>query len=227
MKHLPDLDSFETVLFDVDGTLIDSNAAHAETWTQALGEHGVPVTVDQIRALVGMGGDKLLPKVANVTEDSARGKAIGQRKKALFEQRLPQLGATAGARDLLRFLRDRGKRLVVATSADEREMSALLKQAAVDDLFPKRTSKDDAAQSKPDPDIVRAAMMRAGAREESTVMIGDTPYDIEAAQRAGVSAIALRCGGYWSDADLHGAVVIADDPGSLLALWRMAATSKD
>jgi HAD superfamily hydrolase (TIGR01509 family) len=220
MKNLADLDAFETVLFDVDGTLIDSNAAHAETWAQALREDGVPATVDQIRALVGMGGDKLLPKVAGVTEDSPRGKALGQRKKALFKDRLPHLHATPGARELLEFLRDRGKQLVVATSADDQDMTALLKQAGVDDLFPKRTSKDDAAESKPDPDIVHAAMARAGARQETTVMVGDTPYDIESAGRAGVATIALRCGGPWSDADFQGAALIADDPADLLAQWR-------
>ena len=206
-------------LFDVDGTLIDSNAAHAETWTQALREHGIACDIADLRPLVGMGGDKLLPRIAHLEEDSPEGRSIGQRKKALFAERLPHLSATPGARALISYLHRLNKELVVATSADDREMRALLQQAGVADLMPLRISKDDATQSKPDPDIVQAALKRAHAPADRTVMIGDTPFDVEAAQRAGVDAIALRCGGHWSDADLQGALVILDDPAALLAYW--------
>jgi len=105
---------------------------------------------------------------------------------------------------------------VVATSADDQEMEAILAQAGVGDLIPRRTSSDDADQSKPDPDIVRAALARVQAEARDAVMIGDTPYDIEAARRAGVDAIALRSGGHWTDADLAGAIAIFDDPQDLL-----------
>ena len=115
----------------------------------------------------------------------------------------------------MQFLCDRHKQLVVATSADEKEMSALLERAGVADLMPRRTSKDDAPRSKPDVDIVQAALRRASARAEDAVMIGDTPYDVEAARRATIPCIALRSGGYWSDDDLDGAVVILDDPALL------------
>ena len=211
---------FETVLLDVDGTLIDSNAAHAEAWTQALREQGVTVEVGQIRPLIGMGADKLLPAVASVSEDSTLGQAIGRRKKAIFETFLPGLQPTPGARPLLEYLLERGTQLVIATSADDREMEALLQRAGVDDLLPRRASKDDASESKPDPDIVHAALSRSSARPEAAVIVGDTPYDIEAARRAGIRAIALRCGGHWSDADLRDAVAILDDPAALLARWR-------
>jgi HAD superfamily hydrolase (TIGR01549 family) len=167
-----------------------------------------------------MGADKLLPAVADVSDDSTLGQAIGQRKKAIFATLLPDLQSTPGARPLLEYLRERGTQLVIATSADDREMDALLQRAGVADLIPQRASKDDAPASKPDPDIVRAAMAHAGARRESTVMIGDTPYDIEAARRAGIGAIALRCGGHWSDGDLRDALTIVDDPAALLAQWR-------
>jgi phosphoglycolate phosphatase-like HAD superfamily hydrolase len=110
--------------------------------------------------------------------------------------------------------------VVIATSADDRELSALLRQAGVDDLIPKRASKDDAEESKPDPDIVHAALARSAGQPDLTVMIGDTPYDIEAAHRAGIDAIALRCGGYWSDSSLRGALEIFDDPQALLRYWR-------
>ena len=113
-----------------------------------------------------------------------------------------------------------GVGLVIATSADDREMQALLERAGVGDLFPKRTSKDDAEESKPDPDIVQAALTKSHATRERAVMVGDTPYDLEAATRAGVAAIALRCGGYWSDADFVGALEILDDPAALQGHWQ-------
>ena len=219
-KDRHNLADSSAVLFDVDGTLIDSNGAHAETWTQALREHGVACDVADIRPLVGMGADKLLARMAHLEQDSREGRSIGQRKKALFAERLPHLSSTPGARALVSYLHRLKKELVVATSADDREMRALLKQAGVADLIPLRISKDDATQSKPDPDIVQAALKRAQAPAERAIMIGDTPFDIEAAQRAGVNAIALRCGGYWSDADFHGALVILDDPAALLAYWQ-------
>ena len=96
-------------------------------------------------------------------------------------------------------------------------MRAILEQGGLADLFSAHTSKDDAEESKPDPDIVIAALARADARPEFTVMVGDTPYDIEAAHRAGIAAIALRCGGYWTDADFAGAIHIYDDPAAMLA----------
>ena len=212
--------SFETALFDVDGTLIDSNGAHADTWAQALTEYGVEVTAAAVRPLIGMGGDKLLPKIAHIEADSERGRQIARRKQELFAGWLPRLQPTRGARALVQYLGDAGITLVVATSADEKEMAALLKQAGVDDLFPKRASKDDAEESKPDPDIVHAAMARAKARPETTVMIGDTPYDVAAAARASVQAIALRCGGYWTDDDLRGAIAVFDDPDAFLTMSR-------
>lgn len=213
--------AYETVMFDVDGTLIDSNAAHAESWVQALREAGVPASVAQIRPLIGMGGDKLLPLVAHVDEHSARGKAVTHRKKDVFAALLPGLRPTPGARALVDFLKHQGVQLIIATSADEREMTALLKQAGLDDLFDLRTSKDDGANSKPDPDIVRAALARANARPESTVLIGDTPYDIEAAERAGIAAITLRSGGHWQDHDLSRAILVFDDPADLLEHWHV------
>ena len=211
---------YATLLFDVDGTLIDSNGAHAEAWTQALREHGIDAHLQEIRRMIGMGGDKLLPVFAHVSEDSDKGQAITRRKKELFSARLPELAPTRGARELIQFLNDRGVGIVIATSADDGEMRALLRRAGVDDLIPERTSKEHARASKPDPDIVRAAMVKAGARPAHTALIGDTPYDIEASERAGIDVIALRCGGYWTDDSLRGAIAIFDDPEKLLTHWR-------
>ena len=217
---LPTLDRLSAVLFDVDGTLIDSNAAHAETWAQALTEHGCPRDAVQVRPLIGMGSDKLLPVIAGLEAESREGRTIARRKQELFAERLPRLQPTRGARALVAHLRERGKTMVVATSAGAEEMNAILRQAGVADLIASRTSSDDAEESKPDPDIVLAALRRAGAAPDATVMIGDTPYDIEAARRAKIDAIAFRCGGYWPDGSLGGALAILDDPEALLQRWR-------
>ena len=211
---------YRTVLCDVDGTLVDSNGAHADAWTQAFAEHGIDVNVNDVRPLIGMGADKLLPAVAQIEASSRLGRAVASRKKMLFNALLPNLRPTHGARSLLEYFRDQNIVAVVATSADDREMRAILEQAGLEKLFAAHTTKDDAAESKPDPDIVHAALMRAGGAPESTVMVGDTPYDIEAAHRAGLAAIALRCGGYWPDDELRGAVAIYDDPAALLEWWR-------
>jgi HAD superfamily hydrolase (TIGR01509 family) len=220
LQRMPNIDEVSALLFDVDGTLIDSNAAHAETWAQALTEHGFACEPSRVRPFVGMGADKLLPAIAGIAAESSEAQAIGMRKKALFDERLPQLRPTRGARLLVSYLTKAKKRVIVATSADEREMAALLDRAGVSDLIRRRTSKDDAAQSKPDPDIVAAALATVGSGRPNALMIGDTPYDIEAARRAGIRSVALRCGGYWSDEELAGAVAIFDDPGALLAYWR-------
>lgn len=222
-----DVRRLRTLLFDVDGTLIDSNGAHAESWTQALHEHGVRANLTEIRRLIGMGADKLVPAAAHVSHESVLGLAITERKKSLFAALLPHLEPTNGARALLEYLRDQGVALVTASSADDQEVAALLKRAGVHDLFPAPASRVDAKDSKPDPDIVEAALVKSGARHDLTMMIGDTPFDIEAAYRAGIKAIALRCGGYWSDRSLWGAVEVHDDPRALLARWRAGVEGAD
>jgi HAD superfamily hydrolase (TIGR01509 family) len=208
------------MLFDLDGTLVDSNDAHARAWTEALRQHGVAVDFLQVRPLIGMGGDKLLPEIAQVSESSERGQAIAKRKKEIFETLLGTIEPTIGARALLEYLRRHDIALVIATSADDKELHALLSQAGLQELIPTKTSKDDAKASKPDPDIVHAALAKAETRAEEAVMIGDTPYDIDAAARVGVKSIALRCGGYWPDEALHGAAEIYDDPNDLLVHLR-------
>jgi HAD superfamily hydrolase (TIGR01509 family) len=170
--------------------------------------------------MIGMGGDKILPALAHVREDSDQGQSITRRKKQIFNSLVPSLQPTRGARSLLEYLREQQIDLVIATSADDREMAALLQRAGVADLIPERTSKDEAQASKPDPDIVHAALVKSNAQPKYTALIGDTPYDIEAAERAGIDAIALRCGGYWTDDSLRGAAQIFDDPQALLAYWR-------
>src|SRR6476661_7966435 len=208
------------VLLDIDGTLIDSNDAHARAWVDSLAEFGYVVPFERVRPLVGMGGDKILPELVGLDPESPEAQRLSERRGEIFRTReLPHLQATRGARDLLVRLRADGYELSVATSARADDVRATLEQALVADLIQTATSSDDAAHSKPDPDIVRAALQRSGHPASHAVMLGDTPYDIEAATRARVRIVALRCGGWWSDEALRGAVAIYDDPAALLASY--------
>ncbi len=205
------------MIFDVDGTLIDSNDAHARAWIEAFTEHGITAAYEKVRRAIGMGGDKLMPIVAGIEEESDRGKKISTRRGEIFTTMwLPRLQPFRGARALVERLAGDGFTLAVASSAKEEELHALLDVAGVADLIPTRTSSDDADRSKPDPDIVAAALKRTGCSKERTIMVGDTPYDVEAAKRAGIEIVALTCGG-WSADDLSGAIGVYADPADLLA----------
>lgn len=205
------------VLLDVDGTLIDSNDAHARSWVDAFAEAGHPVPYEKVRKLIGMGGDKLMPTASGIEEDSPEGKRIADRRKQIFmTQYVPKLRAFPQTRALLDRLQALGLKLVVATSAKSDELDALLKVAQAPELKDTATTSSDADNSKPDPDIVEAAVERTGHPAAEVVMIGDTPYDLEAATRAGVPLIALRSGG-WSDEELKGAIAVYQDPADLLA----------
>jgi HAD superfamily hydrolase (TIGR01509 family) len=207
---------FRAVILDVDGTLVDSNDAHAHAWVAAFAESGRHVEFSRVRPLIGMGGDKLLPRVAGLPADSAEGEAVNARRRRIFQNTwLPLLKPTRGARELLEWLRDDRMTLVVASSAEESELHDLLRIAGANKLIQSTTSSDDAGRSKPDPDIVKAALDRTGCPANEVIMIGDTPYDVEAATRAAIAIVALRCGG-WSDPDLAGAAAIYSDPADLL-----------
>jgi HAD superfamily hydrolase (TIGR01549 family) len=208
--------SLRTVLLDIDGTLIDSNDAHARAWVDAFAEHGITVTYESVRRAIGMGGDKLMPIVAGLEEESPKGKLIARRRAEIFQQVwLPQLLPFSRTRELVERLGDDGFTLAVATSATEEEVRPLLRIAGVSDLIPTRTSSDDAEKSKPDPDIVKAALERTGCSPDVTVMIGDTPYDVEAALRAGIRIVTFECGG-WGRAELRGASEVYRDASDLL-----------
>jgi phosphoglycolate phosphatase-like HAD superfamily hydrolase len=204
------------VILDVDGTLVESNDAHARSWVEALAEAGIRVQFETVRQLIGMGGDKLLPRVSGLREDSPEGEKISKRRKEIFRGLLPSLRPTRAAGDLLVFLHRKGFRLGVASSAKKDELEPLLRICGAENLIGPRTSSDDADQSKPDPDIVQAALEHLRLPPQEALMLGDTPYDVEAGRQARVGVIALRCGG-WGNRHLTGAVAIYDDPADLLA----------
>jgi HAD superfamily hydrolase (TIGR01509 family) len=214
------------MLLDVDGTLLDSNDAHARAWEEALADQGFRVGFQRIRRLIGMGSDKLVPSLTHLSPEDPRAERLQKRRGELFRIRLPSLRPFARARELLAALGRRGLVRVTATSATAEDMRALLKQADVADLMDATVSSDDVDRSKPDPDIVRTALDRAALRPDQAVLVGDTAYDVAAARRAGVRAIAVRSGG-WRDGELDGAVAIFDDVADLfvhlddvVARWR-------
>lgn len=205
------------ILFDIDGTLVDSNDAHAAAWVQAFADFGITTDPVQVRRSIGMGGDKLMPAVSGIEEDSAIGKMVAERRGRIFKQQwLPILKPFAGARDLVGAVKALGMTVVAASSANKDDLRALLAVAAVDQLMDDETSSDDAEESKPAPDIIEAALKKAKAKPSEAIMIGDTPYDVEAALRAGVRVIGFRCGG-WNDEGLKGAIAIYDGPADMLA----------
>jgi HAD superfamily hydrolase (TIGR01509 family) len=208
--------TLRAVLLDIDGTMLDSNDAHAQSWVDVFQRNGFELPFERVRPLIGKGGDKLLPELTGLEHDSPEGKRLSEERKKLFtESYLPKLAPTRGARLLVETLQRAGLRVVIATSSSGDELYALLRQAGIDDLIEKATSADD-GDSKPDPDIIQAALAKARVKPAEAVMVGDTPYDIEAAARCGVPTIALRCGGWWPDTALSGAAGLFDDPQALV-----------
>src|SRR5215210_5390617 len=206
-----------TVILDIDGTLVDSNDAHAHAWVAAFADAGITVNYEKVRRSIGMGGDKLMPAVAGIESDSPEGEKISSRRAEIFKDTyLPALRPFPSVRPLMqRFIAD-GYSLAVASSAKEEELQPLLECAGINDLIPHRTSSDDTENSKPEPDIVEAALQESGCEPKNAIMLGDTPYDIEAATRAGVRIVAFESGG-WSRDDLAGAVAIYQDATDVLA----------
>lgn len=205
------------VLLDIDGTLVDSNDANARAWMEALGQNGIEVNYIRLRERIGMGGDNLLPEVAHLESDSPEGEAIsGTRSKIMKEVYQPTLRPFGQVRELLTRFQAAGLKLVVATSAKPDEADKLLEIAGVSDLVSEIATTQDAESSKPAPDILHAALKKSGLSADQVLMLADTPYDVEAAQKAGVGIVGVRCGG-WTAGDLKGALAVYDDAADLLA----------
>jgi len=207
------------VLLDIDGTLVNSNDAHAHSWVDAMEAQGYHADFEKVRPLIGMGGDKVLPDVLDIQKDSEQGKKIDQRRKEFFKEKyFPTVKPFPAAKELLQRMHDDGLTLVVATSASSEELKKLLDVIGphVEDLMTQETTSKDAPKSKPNPQIMDVAIQRSGLAANELLMLGDTPYDIEAAEKAGVKTVAFRSGG-WEDKDLSHAIAIYDNTADLLA----------
>jgi HAD superfamily hydrolase (TIGR01509 family) len=214
-------------LLDVDGTLVDSNDHHARAWVDAFRESGHDVPFERVRPLIGMGGDKVIPKLTGLDPKGEAGEKISERRSQIMKERyIPQVRGLPQARALLERMRQEGLTLVIATSAKKDEYEQLVRIAGVEGVVDDQTTSDDASRSKPDPDIIVAALAKARVAPGEAIMLGDTPYDIQAAGRAGVGCVAFRSGG-WTDADLAGALAVYDDPADLLAQFAASPFARD
>jgi len=215
------------IILDVDGTLVLSNDAHAQAWVEAFAASGYEIPFEQVRPLIGMGGDHIIPLLApDLTHQSGEGKAIRDRRKALILNKFgPSLQSAPGSQALVQRMQAEGLKLVIASSATAQELSLLLKVAEIEDLISEVTAAGDTEASKPAPDIVEAALKKLQMPPDQVVMLGDSPYDVEAASEAGVGVIALRCGGF-SDQQLAGAIAVYDHPADLLAQYERSPLGK-
>ncbi len=196
----------EAALLDVDGTLVDSNYHHALAWYRAFGRHGIALPIWRIHRAIGMGGDQLVPALVGERVDKDKGDEIRETRDPLYKELIDEVQPFQGAHELIADLKERGLRVVLASSSPKDELDHYVDLLAARDLADAWTTKDDVEATKPAPDLVRAALDKAGT--ESALMIGDTRWDIEAAAKTGVQTVALMTGG-WSKQELREAGAVA------------------
>ncbi|MEV4557959.1 HAD family hydrolase [Kitasatospora sp. NPDC049285] len=205
-------------LFDVDGTLLDTNYWHTVAWTEALAQFGRTPPMARIHGAIGMGADQLLDHVLGEDRDHRQDQAISAAQQALFARFWPRLRAFDSAGELLRELKRRGWTITLASSASERDLGVMRSVLDADDAIDHATSADDVEASKPAPDLVRAALAKSGAAPAEALFVGDTPWDVEAAALAKVACVAVLSGGFGERAlRAAGALEVHRDVGDLLA----------
>ncbi len=206
------------VLFDVDGTLVDTNYLHAATWWQAFGQAGHVVTMADIHRAIGMGSDLMLDRLLPDDRDRDADADIRTSHSALYATYWSRLRPLPRAADLLRACRSRGLAVVLASSADEAEFKVLRDVLDAEDAIDAATSSGDVETSKPAPDLVEVALDKAGVPAHEAVFVGDTVWDVRASQKAGVPCIGLLSGGISRDElTAAGAAQVYADPAELLA----------
>lgn len=209
----------KAVIFDVDGTLVDSVDLHAKAWVDAFQDFGHQVGFAEVRRQIGKGGDQLLPVFLSRDEIESKGEELeAHRGRVLKARYLPQITPFPDVRALFQRLLADGMRIALASSAKQEELETYKRVARIGDLLHAETSSDDAERSKPHPDIFQAAMKRLdGIAAADIIVVGDTPYDAEAAAKAGLRTIGLLCGG-WTAGELKqaGCIAVYQDPADLL-----------
>jgi len=203
-------------VLDIDGTLIDTNYQHAIAWYQAFRQHDVRLPVWRIHRHIGMGGDQLVTALAGEDVEDELGDDIRAAEKALYLSMIQSTQPLEGARELIEELKAQGRQVVLASSAKAQEVDHYLDLLDARELVDGWTTSADVEATKPEPDLVEAALEKLGTRE--AVMVGDTPWDVEAAARAGIETVAVLTGGF-SEQELReaGAAAVFD---SIVALRR-------
>ncbi len=193
-------------ILDVDGTLVDTNYHHALSWYRAFREQGIVLPLWRLHRHVGMGGDKYVSALAGEDVEERLGDRLRDRWEELFNDVIGEVSPLEGARELMVDLRERGRTVVLASSSIEAHLDHFLDLLDVREIADGWTMKDDVEASKPDPDLVEAALAKAETREAA--MLGDTPWDVEAARRSGLETVAVVTGGY-SEQELREAGAVA------------------
>ncbi len=206
-------------IFDIDGTLIDSNDFHAAAWQKAFEKYGKRIPFDKIRPQIGKGADTLLPEFLTEEEIEKFGGETADLRGEIFKREyISRVKPFPKVRELFQKIKTDGRKIALASSSNDDEVEEYKKIAKIEDLAEKSTSADDAKESKPEPDIFEAALKLLGNPAPETVLvIGDTPYDAEAATKANLKIIGVLCGGF-AEKDLRekGCAAIYHDPADLL-----------
>lgn len=209
----------EAFIFDIDGTLIDSNDFHAEAWQKAFEKFGKKISFEKIRSQIGKGADNLLPEFLTEKEINEFGDEITEQRGEVFKREfMPRVKPFPKVRELFEKIKADGKKIALASSAKDDEVEEYKKIANIEDLIEKSTSSDDAEDSKPEPDIFQAALKLLGnPAPKNVLVVGDTPYDAEAATKAKLKIVGVLCGGF-PEKDLRekGCVEIFHNPADLL-----------
>ncbi len=211
----------KAAIFDIDGTLVDSVDLHAMSWQDTFAEFGHQVTFEQARSQIGKGGDQLLPVFLSPEQVEEHGEAMNEFRGTLFKAKyLPLVRPFSAVPELLRRVREAGLKVAAASSAKTDELKVYLEIAGITDLVDVSTSSEDAEQSKPAPDIFHVALKKLGLSGDEAVAIGDTPYDAQAAGKAGIVTIGMLSGGFTED-ELRkgGCKAVYPGPGALLACF--------
>jgi phosphoglycolate phosphatase-like HAD superfamily hydrolase len=205
-------------IFDIDGTLIDSVDFHATAWQQALDHFGIRVTFEDVRSQIGKGGDQLLPVFVPPDRlDALKDKIESYRGDLFKREYLPQVRPFPRVRDLLARIKERRHRIVLASSAKAEEVAIYKRLANIADLVDAETSADDVDCSKPCPDVFEVALDRVRSDPSGAMVIGDSPFDAIAADKAGLKAIGVLCGGFpENDLRQAGCIAIFRDPADIL-----------
>src|SRR5437764_8209360 len=186
-------------ILDIDGTLVDTNYHHAVAWYRAFRQHGIVLALWRIHRHIGMGGDQLVAALTDERIERERGEDIRAAEKTLYLQLIEEVETMPASRELIEELKRRGHAVVLASSAKADEVEHYLDLLDARELADAWTTSDDVEATKPEPDLVRAALDRADGSHASAVMVGDTTWDIRAARKAGVPTIAVRTGGFGAD----------------------------
>jgi HAD superfamily hydrolase (TIGR01509 family) len=207
----------KAALFDIDGTLVDSNYLHVDAWSRAFHELEIDVEAWRVHRGIGMDSQKLLEELLGDRADEL-GERASEWHTAFYSQTKARLRPFAGARELVSALSDAGVTVVLATSAPESELEALRAVLKIEDSISVVTSSEDVSTAKPAPDIVQVALSKADVESDEAIMVGDSVWDVKAAAAAGVACIGVRSGGV-SEAELRdaGAIAVYDDVADLLA----------